>query len=205
MRQYVQKERKAAVRHFGRVPRCDLWIGANYSHFSKDITVLDKPPDGFYVLIAASNEMRRADILNADVIAGWLLINRSLSVNGYQVINGYSDLLTPFLAIAGATAVATGWWQNSRLSSLDRFLPAGGGRLPIPRYLSKVLLNRITHIEVSKYHPAKALTQIPNVLNGLETDYLYPSDQDTNRRELTKSYKAGRQSRACAEICPGRP
>ena len=136
--------------------------------FLEDITVLDTPPDGFYVLIAASNEDARADIFHADVIAGWLLINHSLSVNGYQVINGYSDLLTPFLGITGAAAGATGWWLNSRAFSLGRFLPAGGGRLPTQRYLSKNLLNRITYIELGEIiNLRRQLPGIPEVLNGL--------------------------------------
>ncbi|NLF08626.1 MAG: hypothetical protein GX594_11715 [Pirellulaceae bacterium] len=142
--------------------------------FLEDITILDEPPVGFYVLIAASSGDARADIFHADVIAGWLLINHSLSVNGYQVINGYSDLLTPFLGIAGATAGATGWWLNSRTFSLDRFLPTGGGRLPIPRYLSKILINRITHIELRQILDLRIL---PDILNKLKTDGLYPSNE----------------------------
>ncbi|MCX7425750.1 MAG: hypothetical protein NTW96_09035 [Planctomycetia bacterium] len=138
--------------------------------FLEDATVLGVPPDGFYVLIASANEDARAEIYNADVIAGWLLINHVLSLNGYAVLNGYSDLLTPFLSVGGATAGATGWWSNLRSFSLSRFLPAGQGRLPIQRYLSKRLLNRITYYELEQ------LREIcPKVLNGLETDAFYPS------------------------------
>ena len=171
--------------------------------FLEDITVLDPAPDGFYVLIAASSEDARADIFHADVIAGWLLINRSLSVNGFQIINGYSDLLTPFLAIAGATAGATGWWQNSRTFSLDRFLPAGGGRLPIPRYLSEVLLNRITHIEVEQIVTLRRrFPQIPDVLNGLITDSLYPSNNGYEPQrvdEVLQSWQAIKS--LCGALC----
>ena len=93
------------------------------------------------------------------------------------MIIGYSDLLTPFLGIAAPTAGGTGWWQNSRAFSLDRFLPAGGGRLPVPRYLSKILLNRITHVEVKQIDTLRQrFADIPNVLNGLKTDALYPPD-----------------------------
>jgi hypothetical protein len=140
--------------------------------FLTDVTLLDDPPDGFYVLVASRSEDARSDIFNADVIAGWMMVNYTLSLNGYTVINGYSDILTPFLGVAGATAGATGWWSNLRTFSLGRFLPAGGGRLPVQRYLSKLLLNRITFFELDQLRGV-----YPAILNSLETDDLYPADQ----------------------------
>ena len=75
----------------------------------------------------------------------------SKSFDGFKVINGYSDILTPFLGVAGGTAGAFGWWSNLKAFSLDRFNPsAGGGRLPIQRYLSLALLNRITFFEFNQ-------------------------------------------------------
>jgi hypothetical protein len=141
-------------------------------NFLADVTLLDTPPQGFYVMVASRNADARSDIFNADVIAGWLFVNYTLSINGYSVINGYSDLLTPFLGVAGAAAGATGWWSNLRTFSLDRFLPAAGGRLPVQRYLSKLLLNRITYYEL---HQLRKL--YPDVLNGLEADSLYPAGE----------------------------
>jgi hypothetical protein len=140
--------------------------------FLTDITLLDEPPQGFYVLVASRNDDARSDIFNADVIAGWMLINYTLSLNGFTVINGYSDILTPFLGIAGGSAGATGWWSNLRTFSLNRFLPAGGGRLPLQHYLSTLLLNRITFFELSQLRGL-----FPEVPNRLETDNLYPEDQ----------------------------
>jgi len=141
--------------------------------FLTDVTLLgDDPPDGFYVLVASRNEDARSDIFNADVIAGWMMVNYTLSLNGYAVINGYSDILTPLLGVAGAMAGATGWWSNLRTFSLGRFLPAGGGRLPIQRYLSRLLLNRITFFELDQLRGV-----YPEILNGLDTDDRYPADQ----------------------------
>jgi hypothetical protein len=140
--------------------------------FLTDVTLLDNPPNGFYILVASRNESARSDIFNADVIAGWMMINYALFLNGYKIINGYSDILTPFLGVAGATAGATGWWSNLRTFSLGRFLPAGGGRLPVQRYLSKLLLNRITFFELEQLREV-----YPGILNCLETDGLYPADQ----------------------------
>lgn len=156
--------------------------------FLTDVTFMEDPVAGFYVLVASRNEDARTDIFNADVIGGWMLINAVLSLNGYRVVNGYSDVLTPFLGIAGAAAGATGWWSNLRVFSLDRFMPAGGGRLPIQRYLSKLLLNRITIFE---------LDQLPGdyaeVLNGLSSDDLYPEENGSEperSEEVMQSWDA---------------
>jgi hypothetical protein len=90
--------------------------------------------------------MARAELFNAEVIAGWMFLNHVLSVYGFLVINGFSDLLTPFLEAAGAEAGATGWWSNLRTFSLERFSPAtGDGRTPTERC---ALLNRITYYEL---------------------------------------------------------
>ena len=133
--------------------------------FLNELTALDDGPDGYYLLIGGSS---RSEIFHADTIAAWMLINHSLNINGYKVINGYSDLMTPFLGAVGGAAGATGWFGNLRSFSLGRFLPAGGGRLPIPRYLSRRLINRITFTELDALRE-----QFPKILNGLNTDELY--------------------------------
>ena len=157
--------------------------------FINEITLLDNPPDGFYVLISARNTDARSDIYNADVIAAWMFINHTLAVNGFKVINGYSDILTPFLGVAGGTAGAFGWWSNLKVFSLDRFAPsAGGGRLPIQRYLSRALLNRITFFEFNQLR-----TIFPAIVNDLPGDDLYPQEeasQPQRNMEVVQSWEA---------------
>src|SRR5262249_25597209 len=65
--------------------------------FLNQLIVLETPPDGFYILVAADTTEARAELFNAKVIAGWMFLNHMLSVKGFSVINGFSDLLTPFL------------------------------------------------------------------------------------------------------------
>ncbi len=99
------------------------------TEFLNEITVLDEPPQGFYVLIAARNADARTDIYNADVIAGWMLINHTLKLNGFEVINGYSDIVTPFLGVAGGAGGSLGWWSNLRAFSMEltsNLMPSGG-------------------------------------------------------------------------------
>jgi len=160
--------------------------------FLSDITVMDDRPDGFYLLAATPSADGRIDIFNSDTIAGWLFLNHALSLNGFRVVNGYSDILTPFLGAAGASAGATGWWSNLRSFSLNRFAPEStGGRLPVPRYLSCSLLNRITFDELERLRDA-----VPEVLNGLDTDELYPVERGSEperSQEVLQSWDAIRE------------
>ncbi|HXA44619.1 MAG TPA: hypothetical protein VNZ25_03865 [Candidatus Angelobacter sp.] len=157
--------------------------------FISEITLLDNPPDGFYVLISARNTEARSDIYNADVIAAWMFINHTLTVNGFKVINGYSDILTPFLGVAGGVAGAFGWWSNLKVFSLDRFAPSsGGGRLPIQRYLSLALLNRITFFEFNQLR-----TIFPAIVNKLAEDVLYDplnASEPQRNMEVIQSWEA---------------
>lgn len=155
-----------------------------FEDFINDITMLDNPPDGFYLIIATRASEARTDIFQTDVIANWMLLNLSLSINGFQVINGYSDILTPFLGVAGGMAGATGWWSNLRMFSLDRFFPSTGGRLPIPRYLSKLLFNRITFAEKEAVSPF-----VPDVVNELPHDADY-SPEPERASEVLQSWEA---------------
>lgn len=110
-------------------------------------------------------------------------------MNGFDVINGYSDILTPFLGAAGGEAGALGWWSNLRSFSLDRFAPsAGGGRLPIQRYLSLSLLNRVTFYE---FDQLRKLT--PAVVNKLPSDALYDEQNGSEpqrNQEVIQSWDA---------------
>jgi hypothetical protein len=150
--------------------------------FLNQLTVLETPPDGFYVLVAAVNAEARADLFNANVIAGWMFLNHTLSVNGF------SDLLTPFLGAAGAEAGATGWWSNLRTFSLERFSPPiGGGRTPTERYLSCALLNRVAYYELDILR-----RRLPTVLNRLGSDDLYAWDgsQPPRNKEVLQTWDA---------------
>ncbi|HOW64778.1 MAG TPA: hypothetical protein P5186_13815 [Candidatus Paceibacterota bacterium] len=157
--------------------------------FLNEITLLDDPPQGFYVLISARNSEARSDIYNMDVIANWMFINHVLTLNGFEVFNGYSDILTPFLGAAGGAAGALGWWSNLRAFSLNRFAPSpGGGRLPIQRYISQALLNRITYFELDQLRGL-----LPGVLNNLPTDNLYDATNGSEPQrnlEVVQSWDA---------------
>jgi hypothetical protein len=155
-----------------------------FEDFINDITMLETRPDGFYLIIASRSSEALSDIYHTDVVANWMMFNLSLSINGFQVINGYSDVLTPFLGAAGGVAGATGWWSNLRLFSIDRFFPSVGGRLPIIRYLTKLLLSRITISEKEALSPF-----VSGVLNQLPHDEEYDPEPERSR-EVLQSWEA---------------
>lgn len=187
--QYAALKDKRPVYATLAVSRNALMDKQELVDFLNEITLLDNPPDGFYVLISARNTEARSDIYNADVIAAWMFINHTLAVNGFKVINGYSDILTPFLGVAGGMAGALGWWSNLKVFSLDRFAPsAGGGRLPIQRYLSLALLNRITFFEFDQLRKL-----FPAVENKLAGDTLYDAtggSEPQRNLEVVQSWEA---------------
>ena len=164
---------------------------SEFKAFLHDITALSDPPDGFYLLIGSGPtgeraELTRSEIIHADVVAGWMLLNHTLSLNGFQVINGCSDILTPFLGAAGGQAGATGWWTNLRSFSMNRYISSGsGGRLPIVKYLSNVLLDRIRHTSRNAY--AKLL---PEVNNGLPHDTDYEKGEPDRNVEALQAWEA---------------
>ncbi|HLP09295.1 MAG TPA: hypothetical protein VK178_14105 [Opitutaceae bacterium] len=162
--------------------------------FLTDLTLLEVPPDGFYVLAGVSANDGRLDTFDADTVAGIMLLNYVLKLNGFRVINGYSDLMTPFLGACGSDAGATGWWGNLRAFGLNRFAPeSSGGRLPIPRYLSCALLNRITFAELEQLRGV-----VPEVWNQLVTDELYPA---VNGSEPERSVEVLQSWNSLNELC----
>jgi len=107
-------------------------------------------------------------------------------VSGSQRLFGHSNAVP---RAAGAKAGALGWWSNLRSFSLDRFAPSvGGGRLPIQRYLSLALLNRIAFFEFDQLRKL-----LPAVANKLPTDSLYDQtvgSEPQRNREVLQSWEA---------------
>lgn len=173
------------------IDRDTLLDQTEFEAFLNDITALDNPPDGFYIIVGGGitddrTEISRSELIHADVIAGWMMLNFTLSINGFKVINGFSDILTPFLGCAGGYAGATGWWSNLRMFSMSRYInTVSGGRLPTIRYLSNALLNRITHSERRAF-----VALMPEINNGLPRDSDYEGGEPDRKVEVLQSWEA---------------
>lgn len=163
----------------------------NYLLFLNAITGADPSPDGVYALFGAGPTDERvgtvrSEIMVPEVIAGWMLLNYGLSLNRLNVVNGFSDILTPWLGAAGGYAGSTGWWSNLQVFSMARYVRgAGGGQLPLVRYLSLKLLNRITVNEREAF-----VEVVPDIMNGLSTDSLYEGRQPSRTDEALQSWQA---------------
>jgi hypothetical protein len=159
------------------------------AEFMDEITGLGLTAHGIYLLVAANNSESRLDILHSDVVSAWMYFNYTLSMNGFEVVNGYSDILAPLLCAAGGSASATGWWSNLRTFSLGKFgASSGGGRLPTQRYLSQALWNRITFPELDRIRKFD-----PTILNGLPSDDLYDESlgsEPQRNKEVLQSWDA---------------
>jgi hypothetical protein len=163
---------------------------SKYVNFLNAVTALDSQPEGIYLLVGAGPTderiaATRSEIMNANVIARWMLFNYSLSLNGLLVVNAFSDVLTPFLGVAGGYAGSTGWWSNLQVFSMGRYIRiVGGGQLPILRYLSKKLFNRIT---ISERHAFSEV--IPGIMNELSTDSPYLVGEPSRTEEALQTWQ----------------
>jgi hypothetical protein len=102
-----------------------------------------------------------------------MLVNHTLKLSGYEVINGYTDALSPYLGAAGADAVASGWYNTLKTFSLKKFEPTSEfARRPVARYFSRVMLKSIRYTEL---HDLRS--PFPEVLNELPCDDYYDEDE----------------------------
>lgn len=157
-----------------------------FEAFLNDLTLLENGPDGFYLVIGADSINPQEEFFTEHIISSWMKLNYTLTVNGYEVINGFSDILTPFMGAVGGSAGATGWWSNLRYFTIERFVPtASGGRMPIKRYLSNLLLNRIKFDEKVAFEKI-----IPQIANDLPSDSYYQPEPENRDLEMLQSWEA---------------
>ncbi len=104
--------------------------------------------EGFYIIPRRVNVQYRAQ-MESGQLANLLYLAYSLAtLNDFEVICGYTDLVGTPLHAVGVSATAAGWHNGLRQFTLARFQPATGGRPPRPRYTSQPLLNSILMSEL---------------------------------------------------------
>ena len=130
-----------------------------------DITGLDV--DGFYLVIRRTAESYR-QLYEPDALTGLLRVCYSLAeLNEYEVLLGYTDMVTVLMHAVGVRATASGWFAGLRQFNLRRFQPSSGGRRPRPRYSSAPLLNSIYLTELDAIYNGGRIT---DVLSGTTYD-----------------------------------
>lgn len=164
---------------------------SEFTNFLGDITAMNNGPDGFYLITGGNNrndssEITRSDLIDSKVISGWMLLNYSLDLNNYKTINGYSDILTPFLLAAGGQTGCTGWFSNLRTFTMGKYIKSKpGGQSPIVRYLSIAILNRIKHMDRELYE-----NFAPEINNNLKFDEAFKGDDPNRNDEILQAWEA---------------
>ena len=171
-------------------------------NFLQEVTELENPPTGFYLLIEHPDNDIPPTLEEPDILSRWMMIDRVLSLSGFQVINGYADVLTPYLGAAGATTVASGWFNTLKVFSLKKFAPSSGmARQPVPRYTSARLLKSIRHTELELLR-----SEFPEILNGGSCDLHYEEDEGSRPSPIGEALQNWGCLRRLGEmVTPGNP
>jgi hypothetical protein len=120
------------------------------------------------------------------LLSGMMYLNYILSASGYEVINGYSFDNAPFLAAAGGSHFASGWYNTSRYFSLDRYrVSAGMAKRPNRKYLSRALWTRLDFATIRPF-----LESFPWLFNSNTTDELFQVDSLSEDDECQQHWEA---------------
>ncbi|MHB8927618.1 MAG: hypothetical protein ACYC9Q_08160 [Bacillota bacterium] len=130
-------------------------------------------------LVVRRNDPNYPAFFEESVLANLMYLVYVLGkVNEVEVVCGYTDLAGILLRAVGARAIASGWFNSLRQFSLNRFLPATGGKQPRPRYTSAQLLNSILVVpELAAIH---TLGMLPSVLSGTSRDSVMSGSNPAN-------------------------
>lgn len=140
----------------------------NFNAFLDDISII--PTTGFYLVIHRDTSDYQARF-EPDALENLIYLVYVLSeINSYEVICGYSDFVGILLCAVGAAAIGTGWYNNLRQFTFDRFLPTTPKRKARSRYSSKPLANSIFFNEMDTINNAR---QLGSVLSGTTYDNVF--------------------------------
>ncbi len=163
---------------------------SEFEDFLNDITALENPPDGFYLIVSTSTSGAIEELYHSEILSNWMLLNHVLSINGFKVINGYSDLFTPILGVVGAYAGAMGWWGTTQIFSMERFVKSSGKPMsqPLKKYFSIPILKRINHRQLmscQEYNPGVLLNK-----SKYDKPFLSDPDQLSRTDEILQLWDA---------------
>jgi len=159
--------------------------------FVNALTGMSDRPRGIYLIVGAdtssgTNGLPPPELFDYEVLSAWMYLNFALSINRVKIVNGFSDMLSPFLCISGAHAGATGWWSNLQWYSIDRYIRSPGIRKPpLKRYLSTRLLARITARNRDAFVAIR-----PDIANGLPHDSDYIAEEPDRTAEMLQGWEA---------------
>lgn len=144
--------------------------------FLNVISLLDVK--GFYIIVERTST-EKLTFIKDNILTNIIRFIYVLStLNNYDVVMGYSDMLSIPLAIAGDIQFSCGWHNNLKGFSSSIFRPSTGGRRPRKRYTSAKLLNSI--LLVPELATLNRMKIGPEILSNSPFDSLvYPVINDT--------------------------
>lgn len=152
----------------------------NLIDFVDEITGLGLEAKGFYILVETTKENGANPWFVPEILAGQMYLAYALSQNGYEVMFGYSFLPAPYLWAAGASGVASGWYNTLRYFSLNKYRDSKSmARKANRRYFSNCLWQPIEWTQVQSFNA------LINLMNGFETDLLYTHPSEEKRPNET--------------------
>ena len=168
-----------------------LLDGRDFRETLDGLTGLPSPPDGYYLVVGSNEQFSsgrfiRSDLSQAEVIAGWMYANYVLSLNGFEVVNGYCFLLSTLLGACGASAAASGWSSGLRKFCQMKYIKSPpGGSAPNLRYVSNALMSHILQTDLVQFSALE-----PDVLNGLPLDRDYLEGEPSRTEEALQAWGA---------------
>lgn len=110
--------------------------------FLNVISLLDA--EGFYIIIERESNTSKPTEISPNKLTNIMYFLYILSeVNLYNVILGYSDLLSIPLSVVGNITFSSGWYSNLKSFSEANYRPSTGGRRPRKRYSSDLLMGSL--------------------------------------------------------------
>lgn len=129
---------------------------------------------GFYLIIDRATSNAKESFINGDVLINIMQFCYTLAtINEYEVILGYTDLLSIPLTVTGVSATACGWHNGLKMFAESNFRPSTGGRRPRKRYTSSKLLNSI--LLLPEMYTIRSIGHMKNVLSGTQYDSILSS------------------------------
>lgn len=144
--------------------------------FLNVISLLDVK--GFYIIIERNNNNDKSTVMNSGILSNIMWFIYTLSeLNGFEVIVGYSDLLSIPLSAVGHANFACGWYNNLKMFASGNFRPTTGGRRPRKRYTSGVLMSPLLLVpEIATLNRLGITEQI--ITSSQYNNLIYPTLND---------------------------
>lgn len=141
--------------------------------FLNTISLLDVA--GFYIVISRDSSTSKSTLFKIDILSNIMKFLYIISeINQFDVIVGYSDIISILFSTISNADFACGWYSNLKQFAESNYRPSTGGRRPRKRYTSSKLLSSlllIPEIEASNrnHFTDQILSNLPY------DDIIYPN------------------------------